>query len=148
MKRKKLVFVGILMLFVAPIVLAEDQEKEISVNEAMKYYCQTWINPAYNESTGYTAIKKMNKDGTFETYDKETSESPMWEGRFEIEKSWVDKDGNIWLKMIFYDWAAKKYTLAKISEDGNVLEQIWAYKAYPTAVKPDEAHRYFIMKKK
>ncbi|MBW1674016.1 MAG: hypothetical protein JRJ45_10310, partial [Deltaproteobacteria bacterium] len=56
MKRKKLVFLGILMLFVAPLVLAEDQEKEISVNEAMKYYCQTWINPAYNESTGYTAI--------------------------------------------------------------------------------------------
>ena len=148
MKGKILISIGIVLLFVAPIVLAEDQEKEISVNEAMKFYCKTWINPAYNESTGYTAIKKMNKDGTFETYDKETSESPMWEGRFEIEKSWVDKDGNIWLKMIFYDWGTKKYTLAKISEDGNVLEQIWSYKAYPTAVKPDEAHRYFIMKKK
>lgn len=54
MKRKKLVFVSILILFVAAIVLAEDQEREISVNEAMKYYCHTWINPAYNESTGYT----------------------------------------------------------------------------------------------
>jgi hypothetical protein len=113
----------------------------------MKCYCQTWINPAYNQSTGYTAIKKMNEDGTFETYDKETSESPQWEGRFEIKKSWIDKDGNIWLKMIFYD-IKTKYSLAKISEDGNVLEQIWSYNVYPTEVKPDEAHRYFIMKKK
>ena len=147
MKRKKLVFVGILMLFVAPIILAEDQKKEISVDEAMKFYCKTWINPAYNESTGYTAIKKMTKDGTFETYDKETSESPMWEGRFEIEKSWVDNDGNIWLKIIFYDLKTK-YSLARCRSTSAFLAQIWSYNAYPTAVKPDEAHRYFIMKKK
>jgi len=137
MKATKLIFLGISFLFVAPIVLADDKEKEISVNEAMEYYCQTWINPAYNESTGYTAKKIMNKDGSFKTYDKETSETPMWEGTFEIEKSWVDKGGNIWLKVIFYDLKTK-YHLAKISEDGNVLEQIWSYNVYPTEVKPDE----------
>ena len=147
MKRKKLVFVGILMLFVAPIVLAEDQEKEISVNEAMKFYCKTWINPAYNESTVHTAIKLMNKDGTFEWYSNETSESPTWEGTYEIEKSWIDEGGNVWLNMIYYILTHTKYTAAKISDDGNTLEQVYSYDAYPTEVKP-EVWGYFIMKKK
>jgi len=148
MKKRILAFVGISMLFLTPIVLAEAQEKEISIDEAMKYYCTTWINPAYNESTHYTAVKKMNKDGSWEWYDKETSGSPKWEGRFEIEKSWIDREGNVWLKMMYYVWEYKKYTLAKISENGKVLEQIYSYNAYPTEVKPDEAHKYFIMRKK
>jgi hypothetical protein len=54
MKRKKFFFVGLLMLFVAPLVLAEDQQKEIPVDEAMKCFCTTWINPAYYESYSYT----------------------------------------------------------------------------------------------
>jgi len=76
MKRKKLVFLGILMLFVAPLVLAEDQEKEISVDEAMKYFCITWINPDYYENDWYAGKKIWNKDGTFEFYQNETSEDP------------------------------------------------------------------------
>jgi hypothetical protein len=147
MKRKKLVFVGILMLFVAPVVLAEDQKKEISVDEALKYYCITWINPAYNESSDWTGIKTMNKDGTFEWYSSETSKSTTWDGTFEIEKSWIDKDGNVWLNMIYYVVGRKKYTVAKISDDGNTLEQVYSYKAYPTEVVPDDT-TYFIMYKK
>ena len=51
MKRKNVFFVGILMLFVAPNMFAGDQKKEISSDEAMKYYCVTWINNSYNESS-------------------------------------------------------------------------------------------------
>ena len=147
MKRKKLVFLGILMLFVAPIVLAEDQKKEVSVDEAMKYFCTTWINPAYYESDWYTGIKIMNKDGTFDWYSNETSESPMYGGTYKIEKSWIDKDGNVWLNVIFDEGLWKKYTLAKISDDGNTLEQLYSYSAYPTEIDPD-AGSYFIMYKK
>ena len=85
MKRKKLVFVGLVMLFVAPIVLAEDQKKEISVNEAMKCFCANWINPAYYENEFYSGIKIMDKDGTWEFYDNETSKSPMYCGKYIIE---------------------------------------------------------------
>ena len=56
MKRKKLAFLSVLMLFLAPVVLAEDQKKEISVDEAMQYYCITWINPAYYERSEWTGI--------------------------------------------------------------------------------------------
>ena len=146
MKRKTLVFVGILMLFVAPFVLADDQKKEIPVDEAMKYFCITWINPAYNESYSYTGIKIMNKDGTFEFYQNDTSEDPAWSGEYKIEKSWIDKDGSVWLHVIFDEGFVKKYALAKISDDGNTLEVVFDYKAYPT-VDP-ETWPYIIMHKK
>ena len=146
MKRKKLAFVGILMLFVAPIVLAEDQKKEISVDEVMKFFCTTWINPDYNESSYYTAIKIMNKDGTFEWYSNETSESPLYDGTYKIEKSWIDKDGNVWLNVVFDGGSLKKYALANISNDGNTLEFSYDYNAYP-AVDP-ETWPYIIMHKK
>ena len=149
MKIKISVFVCILILLVAPVVLADDQKKEISVDEAMKYYCITWINPVYEESTRYTGIKIMNKDCTFEWYrnSNETSQHPKWNGTFEIEKSWIDKDGNVWLNMIYIVVGTTKYTLAKISDDGNTLEQVYSYSAYFTEVHPDEA-TYFIMYKK
>jgi hypothetical protein len=52
----------VLLLFLTQVVLAEDQKKEISVDEALKYYCQTWINPAYYEDPNMTGIKIFNKD--------------------------------------------------------------------------------------
>jgi len=146
MKRKKLVFLGILMLFVAPLVLAEDQEKEISVDKAMKYFCITWINPAYYESYRYTGIKIMNKDGTWEWYNNETSEDPTWGGEYKIEKSWIDKDGSVWLNVLFDEGFVKKYALVKISDDRNTLEVAIDYKAYPT-VDPD-TWPYYIMYRK
>ena len=147
MKRKKFFFVGLVILFVAPLVLAQDQKKEISVDEAMEIYCITWINPAYYESDRHTGIKIMNKDGTFEWYRNETSEDPTWLGEYEIEKSWIDKDGNVWLNMIYWVGAIKKYMVAKISDDGNTLEQVYFYHVYPTEVN-SEVRGYFIMKKK
>jgi hypothetical protein len=146
MKRKKFFFVGLVILFVAPLVLAQDQKKEISVDEAMKIYCITWINPAYYESDRHTGIKIMNKDGTFEWYRNETSEDPTWLGEYEIEKSWIDKDGSVWLHVLFDEGWAKKYALVKISDDGNTLEAAFDYNAYPT-VDPD-TWPYYIMYRK
>jgi hypothetical protein len=148
MKRKKLVFAGILLLFVAPIIVAEDQKKEISANEAMKYYCKTWRNPAYDESSRSTGIKIMNKDGTFHWLSNENSpKNTGWLGKFKIEKGWIDKDGNVWLHMIYDVAGYTKYTVAKISDDGNTLEQVYLLGEYPTDVNPD-ALSYFIMYKK
>ena len=88
----------------------------------------------------------MNKDGTIEWYRNETSKSPYWHGKFEIEKSWIDKDSNVWLNMIYYFGIVKKYTVAKISDDGNTLEQVYSYLAYSTELIPDDK-TYFIMHK-
>ena len=95
----------VLLLFLAPVVLAEDQKKEIFVDEALNYYCQTWINHTYYEDPNLSGIKRMNKDGTFEWYSNETNEAkefPSWSGKFIIEKSWIDKDGNVWINVNFH----------------------------------------------
>ena len=76
MKRTKCVVVGILMLFVASTVLAGNLKNEISVDEAMKYYCATWTNPDYNDKAGFPAKIINNRDGTIKWYLNETSESP------------------------------------------------------------------------
>jgi len=144
--KKKLVFLGILMLFVALLVLAEEQEKEISVDEAMKYFCITWINPDYYENDFYAGIKIMNKDGTFKFYQNETSEDPTSLGEYKIDKSWIDKDGNVWLNVLFDEGFFKKYALAKISDDGNTLEVAFDYNAYPT-LDPDTWPTYIMYRK-
>ena len=127
MKSIIFVLIGIFIFFISPTLLAEDQKKAISADEAMKYYCKTWVNPAYNENKDYTAKKIMNKDGMWDWYDTETSDKIAWSGSFDIEKSWIDKDGNVWLKMIVIVVEAKKYTVAKISDGGNTLEQVYSY---------------------
>ena len=148
MKERTLVAVSIALLFVAANLLAEDQKKEISVEEAVKYFCATWINPAYYEDEYRTGIKIMNKDGTWEFYKNETSKSPMFGGTFIIEKGWIDNERNVWLHVILDEGEIfpKKYCLVKIGDDGNTLELVYDHTGYPT-VDP-ETWPYFIMYKK
>ena len=92
----------------------------------------------------------MNRDGTIKWYRNETSESPVpmcLDATFKIEKSWIGKDGNVWLNMI-YDWGIQnQYTVAKISDNGNTLEQVFSFDSYPTEIDPLSG-TYFIMYKK
>jgi len=149
MKRKKLILVSILILFVASIVLAEDQKKAISVDEAMKCFYAIWINPAYYEIPRYSG-KIVIKDGTLEFYKNETEQSPPYSDTYKIEKSWIDKDGNVWLNVLAEHMVSgklwKRYLLAKISDDGNTLELAYDWDAYPT-VDP-ETWPYYTMYKK
>ena len=145
MKTKKLVYVFIVLLFLAPVVLAEDQKK-ISVDEAVNYYCHTWINSDYYEKPDMTGIKKFNKDGTWSWYRNETIGYSSWSGTFEIKKAWIDKDGNVWINLDLHVMGYMKPTTAKISDDGNTLEQMYSY-TYPTEIDPDHKS-YFIMHRK
>ena len=86
-------------------------------------------------------------DGTFKWYNYETSESPKWQGTFEIEKSWIDNEGNIWVYMIYDYVVVKKFTVAKISDNGNLLEQVYSFEAYPTEVNSDDTTYFFMYKK-
>jgi len=112
-----------LLLFLTHFVLAEDQKKEISVDEALKYYCQTWINPDYYDyqRSKNTGIKKFYKNGTFEWYRNETVGYPSWSGTFKIENSWIDKDGNVWINSNLNAMGYDHHWLVKITEDGNKL---------------------------
>lgn len=132
---------SIVSIFVCIFIIAsglqaygENNNREISIEKAMQYYCTIWTNPAYAKMDGKMLMKK---DGTFEWFAMETSKHPNWFGTFEIKKGWIDKDNNIWIKMIYHERRFMKYTVAKISNEGNTLEQVWAYDNYPTRLTPN-----------
>jgi hypothetical protein len=137
MKTRTLIFISILVS-VALISIAGKSLKEISKEEAMKYYCNTWINPAYYEDRRLSGMWIMNVDGTFESYKKETSEVVSWRGKFEIEESWTDKEDNIWVKTksTIYIGQVVWYNLERISDDGKTLESVGSTTKYPTEIDP------------
>ena len=144
MKTKSLVFVTILILFVAPILLADDYKKEFPVEEAMKAYCATWF-----VETGLIQHKLVNNnDGTWGLYYKE-AENPNYSGTFKIEKSWKDSEGNTWL-IVRLSYPGGPWSLNKISEDGNVRERInrSIRDNLPAEIDPkDGSYARFILKK-
>jgi len=145
------IFVCIFIIASGFQALGENENKEISIEEAMQYYCAEWINPDYATLTSSAELKVMKKDGTIEWFSKlhdPNPKSPLFRARFEINKGWIDKDGNTWLYLFYYfGTLPKKYTVAKISNNGHTLEQVYSYIAYPTEVTPD-TNGYFIMYRK
>jgi hypothetical protein len=145
MKTKSLVFVTILILFVAPILLADDYKKEFPVEEAMKTYCATWF-----VETGLIQHKLVNNnDGTWGLYYKD-AEKPNYSGTFIIKKSWKDSEGNTWL-IVWLSYPEGPWSLNKISEDGNVSERIHRSirDNLPAEIDPkDGSYAKFILKKK
>ena len=147
MNAKKLVILFIFLFFLTPVVLAQDQNEQISEEEAMNYYCNTWVNPAYSGSNYATGVKIMKMDGTWEFYSSERTPWPTWLGTFKIHKSWKDKDGNIYLNLTYHEAKFTKYVVSKISDLGNTLEQVWSTGDYPTDVDPEDATYVIVYKK-
>ena len=144
MKTKSLVFVSILMLFVAPILLADDYRKEISVEESMKAYCAAWFVEA-----GLRLHKFVyNNDGTYGWYYQNV-ETPNYSETFKIEKAWKDSEGNTWL-IVWQFRTGNSWHLNKISEDGNVRERVIRYirDNLPSEIDPNDASYVRSIKKK
>lgn len=143
MKSKKLVFIGIVILFVAPIILAEDHKKEISVEEAMKAFTGTWfLEGGPEEKLVY------NHDGTYGWYYPKM-EMPTYSGTFKIEKAWKDSEGNIW-QIVTLASRPNQWYLCKISNNGTVRECITLYNLdrLPTEIGPNDNKYTKSIKKK
>lgn len=119
MKAKKLVYVIISIFFLVPIVLAQDSEKELPIEDAMKVFCGTW----YCDGENIHVIKKttFNLDGTYEWYIFEEDTKPLFTGTFKIEKAWLDKDGNNWFR-VWRSFKGNSWQLTKINNNGTVME--------------------------
>ena len=118
MKAYKLIYVILSLFIFAPVVFAQDVDNEISIEDAMKVFCGTWL------ADGYAGTEKdiWNLDGTYELYTKKTDAVPHATGTFKIKKAWLDKEGNIWLKVFRSFIMGDIWILNKISNDGSVLE--------------------------
>ncbi len=118
MNTKTWILVSLIVLFVAPILFAEDYKEEISVDDAKKAYCATWF-----VETGHILHKLVyQKDGTYGYY-YENAEKPNYSGTFKIEKAWKDSKNNTWL-IVWLSYPGGPWSLNRISEDGHVRERV------------------------
>ena len=145
MKIKIGVFVCILMLFVAPILFAEDNRKEIPVEEAMEAFCGTWFYQigASLEKVAY------NHDGTWGAYYQKM-ETPAYTGTFKIEKAWKDSEGNIWLTQFSQLSNQQSWYFCKISNNGTVWERarLSNRDRLPTEIGPNDQRYMKAIRKK
>jgi hypothetical protein len=119
MKTKKSVYVCICLLFVSPILLAEDYKNEIPVADAMKAFCGSW-----RQEVGGECPKKIwNQNGAYEWYCYGNENDPFFTGTFKIEKAWKDSEGNIWC-IVWRSFQGGSWALTQISNDGNVQERV------------------------
>ena len=116
MKAIIVILMGVL-LSVGVCSFAEDERKEISMENAMKTLCGTWTNPG-----GAGADKDIYySDGTFELYHSVESLAPFAKEKYKILDAWTDNDGNSWIFSERTFWYSK-YALYKISDAGTVKE--------------------------
>jgi hypothetical protein len=100
----------------------------------------TWENEEY--SSGYWVWRFIYQpDGLTTSWDngKPADEPNTYEGRFTIDKRWIDSKGNTWYRMaervciVPYseDKTRREYGLIKVSADGNILESEWSTVDFP-----------------
>ena len=145
MKTKQLAFVCMLLLFVSPILLAEEPKKEIAIKDAMRAFCGTWImvsNVSYKKHVS-------NQNETFLWYAYGKKEAPAHAGTFQIEKAWEGPEGNIWC-IIWWSFKGNSWTLTRISEDGNVLEHVQRFirNRLPTEIDSNDEQYLKLIKNK
>jgi hypothetical protein len=145
MKTKKSVYVCICLLFVSPILLAEDYKNEIPVADAMKAFCGSWMQ----EVGGECPKKIWNQNGAYEWYCYGNENDPFFTGTFKIEKAWKDSEGNIWC-IVWRSFQGNSWALTKISNDGNVQERVVRLSRddLPTEIDPNDQPYYKDIKKK
>jgi hypothetical protein len=84
----------------------------------------------------------MSPDGRELDYNYLSSLRTESEGKFRIEETWIDAEGNQWYKGrgIWTDTDTKKqdpwYFLYKVNAAGAVLEAVWSPVGYPSEMGP------------
>ena len=142
MKIKIGVFVCILMLFVAPILFAEDNRKEIPVEDAMKALCGTWLLEGGPEDR-----LVYSEDGKYGWYYPKM-DIATYRGDFKIGEAWQDSEGNVWLTL----WHShrRSWKLQKISNNGTVREGVKLLDRDPLSIEigPNESGYMKAIRKK
>ena len=145
MNIKIYVYVCICLLFVTPILSAEDHKTEIPLTDAKKAICGSW-----EQEVGGDCPKKIwNQNGTYEWYCYGNEKEPYFTGDFKIEKAWKDSEGNIWC-VVWRSFQGDSWALIKISNNGNVQERVVrsSRDKLPAKMDPNDHYYYKDIKKK
>ena len=129
--KTRMLFVLIALLFVVSVSFAGDK---ITIEDTYG----AWINSDYNTEK-YGRAKEINHpDGTSEWYYRVTDIEPCYTLKYSITDSWYDKEGNFWIKCIFYtiEENSTSYMIFKFSDSGKVRESVWSGVKYPDEMSP------------
>jgi hypothetical protein len=138
MKARTLASILILVLAILIIVGNCATGKKVYVAKEDEEIYGTWVNTDYNY-TGRWAKGVFHPDGTFVTYQADSSITPYYFGTFTITEKWTDSEGNIWYKIISIDQIYTiYYELHKISNNEMTWEYVWSNSDYPKEIDPDD----------
>jgi len=109
----------------------------------------TWINEEKDKEGGGAKII-LFPDGRESAYPHIADVQPAYEGRYTMEESWIDRQGNRWYKRKGTFWphaggtATEEYELIRINREGTVMEWATAGYGYPDKVEPVNSPNYRI----
>jgi hypothetical protein len=138
-RRTRMVMIGVLICLFPLLVLTCVGAPQAGAGP--EKLIGTWINM---EFFGTFFSWKLTYDslGKALNYKEKEGDPPSEEGRYTIEKRWIDSQGNTWYHIrskwgyLPYNEAAASgnhwYTLSKISADGSVLEYEESMIDYPS----------------
>jgi hypothetical protein len=96
--------------------------------------CCTWVNTNYTSANPPQKVI-FNFDGTFASYKTKNTSDALKRGMYLIAKKWQDSEGNIWYQIKMLDpKSGTRYKLAKISDDGKILEFVCKTDKYPADI--------------
>jgi hypothetical protein len=92
-----MLLITVVLLTVVTVLIAEGTKKDMSVDEAMDTFCNTWVNP---DNSLEFEKKVVNSDGLIIYYQTVDSpiDSPAVTGRFTLKDAWTDRNGDVWFK--------------------------------------------------
>ena len=122
---KKLLLIALIISLSFTVTNSNSESDEI---------CCTWVNTSY--TSGEPPQKLIfSFDGTFASYNTKKTNDALKRGMYSIAKKWQDLEGNIWYQIKMEGPKSEtKYQLAKISDDGKVLEFICKTDKYPAEI--------------
>ena len=104
----------------------------------------TWANAEYEGTAEFSAKFVIFPDGRMLEYDQLSSTKTELEGKFDIEETWTDAEGNHWYKgqgMWVVTEAIQPepelwYFMHKINPAGTVLESVFSNVREPEEMSP------------
>ena len=133
-------FVSILILVLSVMVIAGSCATEKKTVKRSEELLGAWVNEDYESRAVPAATLVYQPDGTFEQYTDVLRTLIEVDGIFTIEEKWTDSEKNIFYKVkrIFKLGIQEniEFTLIKISDSGNIYEDVFDTRTYPTEIDP------------
>ena len=121
--RKRSLLISIMLVLVLPVIVTGGSKRSVSVDDVRG----EWYTVDYNNAHPSPPAKVIcGLDGTISEYPNLSSKEPQDRGTFSIIDSWVDEQGNLYLKVNCKyekpESVHNTFDLWKLDRDGTIWE--------------------------